>query len=253
MAAVGNIRRLAHVRTGHSHAVPTWRGRLHRRAGHRGRRWLTAATGTSKGRHLRSYAVARTSQPETWPHPRLFGELRPVRRPAPGCSHWGAGAVWRQAGAAHVWTGHSHAVPPAHLRRGRGHLRGHRGSTLLQAGELCLVQLCGRIRHRFRAMGHRAMGHRTTRRVVAARVTVRRGRRRRCIGARRRRRGHNRGNPFPRCRPASCWHPARWCRRRRRCARAIGRQSRPTGAGARHTHRVSARTGLLRQNRRREC
>jgi len=88
----------------------------------------------------------------------------------------GGAAIGRQARTTRVRTGHTHAVSSAPRWWGRGHLRGRRGSTLLQAGELCLVQLSGRIRRRFRAMGHPAM-----RRVVGARVSVRRGRRRGCV------------------------------------------------------------------------
>jgi len=88
----------------------------------------------------------------------------------------GGAAIGRQARTTRVRTGHTHTVSSAPRWWGRGHLRGRRGSTLLQAGELCLVQLSGRIRRRFRAMGHPAM-----RRVVGARVSVRRGRRRGCV------------------------------------------------------------------------
>ena len=49
-------------------------------------------------------------------------------------------------------------------------MRGHRGSTLLQAGELCLVQLCGGVRERVRAMGTEKLV--SANHMVRARMTV---------------------------------------------------------------------------------
>ena len=49
-------------------------------------------------------------------------------------------------------------------------MRGHWGSTLLQAGELCLVQLRGGIRERLRAMGVEKLV--SAYHMVGARMTV---------------------------------------------------------------------------------
>jgi hypothetical protein len=58
---------------------------------------------------------------------------------------------------------------------------------------------------------------------------------------------HNSGVPFARCPPPSRGHPTFWGGRRRGGARGVRRQTRPTGAGTGHTHRVSARRiGWLR-------
>jgi hypothetical protein len=99
------------------------------------------------------------------------------------------GTIGCQAGSARVWTRRSHRVSaaPAIRRGGRRLHGGCRRSPLLQAGELCLVELCGRIRQRFRAMGHMATSHIAMRRVVRARVAVRRGCRRGCVVGRGRR------------------------------------------------------------------
>jgi len=105
--------------------------------------------------------------------------LRRLTKLASGSTLRGAGAVGRQTWSAHVGTRHTHAVPPLHGWWGRGHLRCHRGSTRLHAGQLCLVQLCGGIRPRLGAMGmeHLVSAHH----MVRARVMVLWGHCRGCV------------------------------------------------------------------------
>ncbi len=164
-------------------------------------------------------------------------------------SPWrGTGAVGRQAGSARVGTRHSHAIPPLgrRLHRRVGHRgpwrhRAHWGrrwhrATGLKAGEFLLVQSIGSRSHQRRPLVvHGRVGN-------VMRVMVHRGRRRGCRDM----------APPCRCLLPSCGHSAvcaisRGGGRRRSCAHAVRRQTRPTGIGAGYTHSVSARwIGWLR-------